>query len=119
PNKPSSANWRPRQRSGRYSFGGNTPLDPIGQRMHVGSTDRPWYTVVGVVGDVKHTSLAVSQPDAAYTTIAQWYFPDNPLSLVVRARGDAAALAPAVRNAIWSVDKDQPIVRVLTMDALV
>ena len=41
------------------------------------------------------------------------------MSLVVRARGDAAALAPAVRQAIWSVDKDQPIVRVATMDDLV
>ena len=37
---------------------------------------------------------------------------------MVRARGDAAALAPAIRNAIWSVDKDQPIVRVATMDDL-
>src|SRR6185295_7372766 len=77
----------------KRKFPGNAPLDPIGQRMHVGAADRPWYTIVGVVGDVKHTSLAVSQPDAAYTTIAQWPFPDNPLSLVVRARGDAAALA--------------------------
>ncbi|MGA7379524.1 MAG: FtsX-like permease family protein [Terriglobales bacterium] len=39
-------------------------------------------------------------------------------SLVVRTRGDAAALAPAVRQAVWSVDKDQPIVRVATMDNL-
>ena len=41
------------------------------------------------------------------------------MSLVVRARGDAATLAPAVRAAIWSVDKDQPVVRVATMDELV
>jgi putative ABC transport system permease protein len=93
--------------------------DPIGQRMHVGGTERGWFTIVGVVGDVKHTSLALNQADAAYTTIDQWPFPDNPLSLVARARGDAAALAPAIRHAIWSVDKDQPIVRVVTMDALV
>jgi putative ABC transport system permease protein len=92
--------------------------NPIGQRVHVGSTDQPWYTIVGVVGDVKQTSLAVSQSDAAYVTTTQWYFPDNPLWLVVRARGDAAALAPAIRDAIWSVDKDQPIVRVATMDTL-
>jgi putative ABC transport system permease protein len=92
--------------------------DPIGQRMHVGGTNRPWYTIVGVGGDVKHTSLARSQADAVYTTTAQWDFADNPMSLVVRARGDAAALAPAIRNAIWSVDKDQPIVRVVTMDDL-
>ena len=37
------------------------------------------------------------------------------LSLVVRARGDAASLAPAVRDAIWSVD-NVPIVRVATME---
>jgi putative ABC transport system permease protein len=92
--------------------------DPIGQRVHVGSISEPWYTIVGVVGDVKHTSLAVGVADAVYTTTTQWYFPDNPLSLVIRARGDAAALAPAVRSAIWSVDKDQPIVRVATMSAL-
>jgi putative ABC transport system permease protein len=40
------------------------------------------------------------------------------MSLVVRTRGDAAALAPGVRQAIWSVDKDQPVVRIATMDAL-
>jgi putative ABC transport system permease protein len=40
------------------------------------------------------------------------------MSLVVRTRGDAASLAPAIRNAIWSVDKDQPIIRVATMDQL-
>ncbi|MFZ0314890.1 MAG: FtsX-like permease family protein, partial [Candidatus Korobacteraceae bacterium] len=38
--------------------------------------------------------------------------------LVVRAHGAAAALTPAIKNAIWSVDKDQPIVRVATMDDL-
>jgi putative ABC transport system permease protein len=70
------------------------------------------------VGDVKQTSLAVSQSDAVYITTAQWRFTDRALWLVVRARGDVAALAPAIRKAIWSVDKDQPIVRVATVDEL-
>jgi putative ABC transport system permease protein len=39
-------------------------------------------------------------------------------SLVIRTRGDAAGLAPAIRQAIWSVDRNQPIVRVATMDSL-
>jgi putative ABC transport system permease protein len=38
---------------------------------------------------------------------------------VVRARGEAGALAPAIREAIWSVDKDQPIVRTASMEDLV
>jgi putative ABC transport system permease protein len=90
----------------------------IGQRVHVGPLNRPWYTIVGVVSDVKQTSLAESRPDAVYITPAQSWFADEAMSLVVRARGDASVLAPAIRNAVWSVDKDQPIVRVATMEDL-
>jgi predicted permease len=92
-------------------------VDPIGQRLDIG--DGPLYTVVGVAGDVKQESLALGASDAVYTTTSQWHYADNVMSLVVRARGDAASLAPAIRDAIWSVDKDQPIVRVATMDELV
>ena len=92
--------------------------DPIGKRLHLGRQDQPWYTIVGVAGDVKQASLAASQSDAVYITTKQWYFADNVLTLVVRARGDASTLAPAVRNAIWSVNKDQPVVRIAMMDEL-
>jgi putative ABC transport system permease protein len=93
--------------------------DPIGKRIHVGGEDNsPTYTVVGVVGDVKQLSLALSDSDAVYTTTTQWHWADGTLSLVVRARGDVVALTPALKNAIWSVDKDQPIVRVATMENL-
>jgi putative ABC transport system permease protein len=96
--------------------------DPLGQRLRtgpdIGRPDRPWATVVGVVGDVKQTSLALSESDAFYTTSAQWSWVDNAQSLVVRARSDVAALAPAIGKAIWSVDRNQPIVRIATMDSL-
>lgn len=92
--------------------------DPIGRRVHIGPTTGPGFNIVGVVGDVKQVSLVSSQPDAVYVSTAQWRGVDRTLSLVVRAGGNAAALAPAVRQAIWSVDKDQPIVRVATMDEL-
>jgi putative ABC transport system permease protein len=92
--------------------------DPIGKRLHVGPPDLPWFTVVGVVGDVKQASLAMSQTDAVYMTPMQWPFADNTMSLVARTHGDAAAVAPALRQAIRLVDKDQPIVRVATMDSL-
>ena len=92
--------------------------DPLGRRVHVGPTDMPWFTIVGIVGDVKQASLALSETDAVYSTQMQWYFPDNTMSLVVRAQGDAATLAPAIRRAIWAVDKDQPIIRVATMERL-
>ena len=91
-------------------------IDPIGQRVKIGGS--PLYTVVGVVGDVRQMSLALSESDAVYMTASQAEQPDNVMSLVVRARGDAASLAPAIRAAVWSVDKDQPIVRVATMGDL-
>lgn len=97
--------------------------DPVGQRIHVGPdvghADRPWATVVGVVGDVKQESLAMDDGDAFYTTTTQWPWIGAAQSLVVRTRGDAALFAPAVRQAIWSVDKELPIVRVTTMNELV
>ena len=97
-------------------------LDPVGQHIRVGRdvghADRPWATVVGIVGNVKQESLAIGNKAAFYIPTAQWDWADNLQSLVVRTRGDAAALAPAIRSAIWSVDKDQPIIRVATMEKL-
>lgn len=91
--------------------------DPLGRRIRLGANDGPWITIVGVVGDVKQTSLTMSQTNAVYITTEHWrLFVDRALWLVVRTRGDSAELAPAIRQAIWSVDKDQPIVRVATMD---
>jgi putative ABC transport system permease protein len=96
--------------------------DPIGQRLRagpdMGRADRPWATVVGLVGNVKQESLAAADVGAFYISSTQWEWVDPAQSLVVRTRGNAAGLLPAIRNAIWSVDKDQPIVRVATMDNL-
>ena len=92
--------------------------DPIGQRIHIGG-DTSVYVVVGTVGDVKQASLAAPQADAVYTTAGQWPFAERTMSLVLRSGEDAAALLPAVREAIWSVDRDQAIVRVAMMDGLI
>jgi putative ABC transport system permease protein len=92
--------------------------DPIGKRAHIGPLNRPWYTIVGVVGDVKQASLADSQADAAYITPTQSWFADDTVSVVARVHGDAMPLAPAIKNTIWSVDKDEAIVHVGTMDSL-
>ena len=92
-------------------------IDPIGQRLHIGPAGP--FTIVGVTGDVRQVSLALNDAVAVYISAAQSWFPDNPRMLVVRTRGDALALAPAVREAIWSVDKDQALRRGATMEELV
>ncbi len=93
--------------------------EPIGQRLRFGEPEGDWYTIVGVVGDVRQTALGLTTANAVYVTPTQWHWVDQRMSLVVRGRGTPATLAPAVRAAIWSVDKDQPVVRVATMRELV
>ncbi len=93
--------------------------DPIGRRLRIGSPDGAPYTIVGVVGDVRQGSLGLAESEAVYTTQAQWRFADNPMSLVVRTSRSPAALAGPVRDAVWSVDRDQAIVRVAPMTDLV
>jgi putative ABC transport system permease protein len=98
--------------------GGNA----LGQRVRLGPdmghADRPWATVVGIVGNVKQVSLGDTDQDAFYITTAQWTWVDDAQSLVIRAQGPAAALASLIRDAIWSIDRNPPIVRVATMDNL-
>jgi len=97
--------------------------DPIGHLVRVGpdarNIARPWATIVGVLGDVKQSSLSIGGEQAFYISTAQWAWTDAAQTLVVRTSNDPAAFAPTVREAIWSVDKDQPIVQVATMETLV
>jgi putative ABC transport system permease protein len=93
--------------------------DPIGERLRLGGAEQPWSTVVGVVADVKQQSLVEGEQNAVYLAAAQAAFADRVLWLVARTRGDPAALAPAIRAAIWSVDPDQSVSDVVTMQRLV
>src|SRR5579864_5283076 len=80
----------------------------IGRRLQIGANDAPWRTVVGVVGNVRQESLALDQTDAVYLPDVQWNtYVERAMWLVVRVQGlnDAASLAPAVKSAVWSVDR--------------
>jgi predicted permease len=103
----------------RQEFGSE---NPIGRRIRMGPevvAGRPWDIVIGVVGDVKQQSLATGQTQAFYVAMGRWWWVDNVQSLVVRTATDPAALVPSLERAIWSVNANNPIQRVATMDALV
>jgi putative ABC transport system permease protein len=74
---------------------------------------------VGIVGDVKQASIALTNQAAIYVTPTQWHWTDKVMSLVIRSPREATVLAPEVKRAIWSVDRNQPIVRVATVEQLV
>ena len=91
--------------------------DPIGRRVRIGGPKGPWRTIVGVVGDVLHGGLDAPKTNQLYLPHAQ--FADSDMVVVIRTSGDVASLAPAARAAIRSVDRAQPITRVMTVEQVV
>ena len=92
--------------------------NPIGERLMINMADPVVPTeIIGVVGDVRYASLEVPARPTVYWPHPQ--LPYNAMTVVIRAASDAAALAPAMQREIMSVDGDQPISQVRTMDQLV
>ena len=79
-----------------------------------------WYTIAGVVKEIRERGIAVNTKPAVYLVHEQadqaWPMPSG---LVVRTAVEPASLVPAVRQAIWSVDRSEPIARIQTLDEIV
>jgi putative ABC transport system permease protein len=96
--------------------------NPIGKRISF--ADHPtqeddWMTIIGVTGSIRQENpasryLTVYQPVAQ---VQQMFFLQE-ASFVVRSRANPAALAPALRAQVWSVDKDLPIRAISSMQDL-
>ncbi|HEX6284228.1 MAG TPA: FtsX-like permease family protein, partial [Pyrinomonadaceae bacterium] len=85
--------------------------DALGKRLITGMRGEP-YEIIGVVGDLRHTSLAT--PPAA----PAMYFPTRErqmMNLVIRTKGDPSSVAGAVRNEVRSINPDLPISAVKPM----
>jgi predicted permease len=85
--------------------------NPIGERFAI---DDPEITIVGVVADVHAAALDRAPQPTVYVPYRQdpWPF----MTFALRTEAAPATLTAAVRDAIWRVDKDQPVGAVLTMD---
>jgi putative ABC transport system permease protein len=90
--------------------------DPIGRRLRA-RDEEAWCTVVGVVGDVRHSGMHSQARPHFYVPYAQ--SPRGDLAVAVRTTGDAQALVSAVRPAVAAVDPDQPIDDLRTMDQVI
>ncbi|MFO1496087.1 MAG: ABC transporter permease [Lysobacterales bacterium] len=109
---------------------------PLGKRVLVGLPDnlmRPgllpagvdqfwWSEVVGVVKDVRHFGLTADPPPAVYMPVAQSWDATmfrNSMHLVMRTEVEPMTLASATREALWSLDRDQPADGLTSMDQVV
>ena len=93
--------------------------DPLGKRVQLGGPEAPWREVVGVAGNVRHSSLDSDVTQQVYVPERQWLWSDGYVTLVVRTTGDPAALARSVREVVRGIDPLQPITRVATMEQIV
>jgi len=88
--------------------------DPIGKQVRFGGTSNPPSTVVGLVKRVKMEGLDTdSNRVQAYFPYTQsaWTF----MNVVVRTAGDAESMTSSLRQQVLSIDKDQPIYNIRTM----
>lgn len=90
--------------------------DPIGQKLQFGE-QHTVCTVVGVVQDIKMFYVRAQAERQMYVPLAQ--FPSAALGFVVRTSADSPAMAAAIRDAIWSVDRDQPVSSVEPLETLI
>ena len=93
--------------------------DPVGMRFKSSddSDPKPWITIVGVVGDVHQAGLdQPPRPEIYYPYDQHDFF--APDYLAVRTTGDPMAIANAVREQVWAVDKDQPVTHVMPLEQM-
>ncbi|MBV9613410.1 MAG: ABC transporter permease, partial [Acidobacteriaceae bacterium] len=88
---------------------------PLGAHLRFGGEKNPWRTIVGVIADVKERGLQRGMKPGVYLPFTQVDRPDASF-LLVRTAGDPATLANSIRQAIWSIDPEQPVADIRTME---
>ncbi len=102
-----------RNLSGRSALGARFKFGATGSRGY-------WYTIVGVVKEVRERGVGEELKPAIYRLHEQAdQTNDEPSGIVVRTSVDPASIVPAVRQAIWSLDRNQPVTHVRTVDDIV
>jgi putative ABC transport system permease protein len=92
--------------------------EPIGQRIRLGfgrgRGRRAGGEVVGVVGDVKETSLGAASPPEIYVPYAQ--FPIQSMDLVLRTDVPPRSLAVVAERVVHGLDAELPVAKVATLE---
>ena len=95
---------------------------PLGRRFKFGNTGEKgyWYTIVGVVKPMREAGVLADMKPAVYRLHEHTdQIGSLNLGLVVRTAVEPASIVSAVHQAIWSVDKNQPLARIQTMEEIV
>jgi putative ABC transport system permease protein len=85
--------------------------NPIGRRMRLWGEYRE---VVGIVSQVHHYGLEKQPEPTIYAPYEQ--MPDQAMALAVRTTMETQTVVKAVKQAVWSVDRNQPVFQIRSMD---
>ena len=91
----------------------------LGKRITFSDTRKPdpnWLTIVGIVRSIRHRGLDVDPQPEYYLPLAQ--DPERTMVLTVRSAQDPRSLTSAIRREIQSIDPDQPMANVRTLEAV-
>jgi putative ABC transport system permease protein len=92
--------------------------DPIGKRFGQGRGLKTWYSVVGVIGNIRSFGLAARTPYEFYRTTDQ--VPFRAMTVVLRSTGvEPSSLVPSARAIVASMDPNLPVTGVQTMEEVV
>ena len=99
----------------RHSWPGH---DPVGRRFKLGprDADGPWYTVVGVVGDMRRQGLEREALPQMFVSLAQRSSPRTWTLFVRTSSDDPLAMAGALRAAVRRVENNAPIFGVAPLE---
>jgi predicted permease len=94
--------------------------DVVGKRITFDDkpTDKGWFTVIGVVGDVKDKPNKAGAEPAFWWADQQLVFPLPDISFVVRAKSNPQVLTDAVRNAVRRIDPTLAVADIQLMDQI-
>ena len=94
----------------------------VGKRIKFGDSNdeakNPWWAIADVVRDIRERGLLYDMKPAVYVPLTQVANPERYSFLVVRTSSDPASTIKMVEGAVWSVDPQQPVSYVRTMDQL-
>lgn len=89
--------------------------DVLGRKLRLGRDNATWYTIVGVVKDVKAYNLGDEPMNQAYVSFVQ--APSPLMSIVLHTTTDPMNLSAALQETVWAFDKEQPISGVQTLQS--
>lgn len=97
--------------------------DPIGKRMKAGFDNSQWCTIVGIVGDVKHTGLDAATNAEMYYHYLQippelMGFVEGTMTLVLRTQAEPNSIVASARGEVQKLDADLAVFNVKTMQEM-